>query len=187
MGRVVYPLNVSIDGFIEDERGEFAWLPVDPEVFEHHTQLMRSADLLLYGRRLYETMAVWETDAAFGAQSAAFGAFAAAWQAPQKVVYSTTLDEVRTERTRIERMFDPAAVARIAHASVGDVLVGGADLAARAFEADLVDEVHLYVLPLAVGGGKPGLPVGARLDLRPLESRRLGAGVVFTRYACVRP
>ncbi|GMA27463.1 dihydrofolate reductase family protein [Arenivirga flava] len=187
MGRVVSPVNMSIDGFIEDERGEFAWLPVDPDVFEHHTQLIRSADVLLYGRRLYEAMAVWETDLAVGAQSAAFGAFAAAWRAPEKVVSSRTLDEVLMERTRIEREFDPVEVARIARAANRDVLVGGAELAAVAFEAALIDEVHLYALPLTVGGGKPGLPTGVRLDLRLLETRRLGEGVVFTRSACARP
>lgn len=182
MPKLIYPTNVSLDGYIEDGGGAFAWLPVDDEVFAAQTELMRSVGTLLYGRRLYESMAVWETDAGFAAHSAAFAGFAAAWQAPDKVVHSTTLAEPSTARTRIERAFDAAAVEDLKATSDRDLLVGGADLAAQAWRAGLVDELQLYVLPVVVGGGKPGLPSGVRADLELLEQRRFGNGVVLLRY-----
>jgi len=182
MGKLIHPTNVSLDGFIEDEGGVFDWLPVDDEVFAAHTELMRGAGTLLYGRRLYEMMAVWETDASFAAHSAPFADFAAAWRAPSKVVYSTTLTEATTADTRIETAFDPERVRELKAASDRDLVIGGADLAAQAFAAGLIDEVQLYVLPVVVGGGKPGLPTGTRIDLELLDERRFGNGVVLLRY-----
>ena len=182
MGRLIYPTNMSVDGYIEDERGAFDWSPFDEEVFAAHTELMRSVGTLLCGRRLYESMAVWETDADLAAHSTAFAGFAAAWQAPSKVVYSRTLAAVSTAGTLIERDFDPARVRDLKAGAERDLVIGGADLAAQAFAAGLIDEVRLYVLPLAVGGGKPGLPTGVRLDLELLDEHRFGNGVVLLRY-----
>jgi dihydrofolate reductase len=182
MAKLIYPTNVSLDGYIEDEHGVFDWFPVDDEVFAAHTELMRSAGTLLYGRRLYENMAVWETNPDLAAHSAPFADFAAAWQAPSKVVYSMTLPAASTANTRIERDFDPAAVRELKAAVDRDLIIGGADLAAQAFKAGLVDEVQLYVLPVIVGGGKPGLPTRIRADLELLEEHRLGNGVVLLSY-----
>ncbi|NUU05251.1 dihydrofolate reductase family protein [Leifsonia sp. C5G2] len=182
MGRLIYPTNVSLDGYIEDESGGFTFYPIDEEVFAVHTELMRSTSLHLYGRRLYENMAVWETDTDLAAQSPAFSAFSAAWQAPEKIVFSTTLAAATTARTRIEHEFVPAAVRALKAAAGGDLIIGGADLAAQAFEAGLIDEVQLYVLPVILGGGKPGLPRGVRSDLELVEARQLGRGVVRLRY-----
>ena len=183
MGKLIYATNVSLDGYIEDRNGDFDWFPHDDEVFAASTDLMRSVSTLLYGRRLYEMMSVWETDTSLAAQSAEMSDFAAAWRAPSKIVYSTTLTTARTADTRIETHFDPAAVRELKASAPGDLAIGGADLAAQAFEAGLVDELQLFVWPLVVGGGKPGLPIGSRADLELLTERRLGSiGVVELRY-----
>lgn len=183
MAELIYPTNVSLDGFIEDEDGRFDWLPGDDDVFAAHTELMRSAGTLLYGRRLYEMMAVWETDPALAGRSPAAAAFATAWQAPTKVVYSTSLTAPSTANTRIERAFDAEQVRALKAAADRDLLIGGADLAAQAFAAGLIDEVQLYVLPIVVGGGKPGLPTGMRVGLELLDQRRFDSGVVLLRYS----
>lgn len=182
MGKLIYVTNMSLDGYIEDERGAFAWLPMDDELFAFYTDLLRSVGTFLYGRRLYETMAVWETDAALAAQSDLMADFASAWQAASKVVYSTTLAAVSTADTRLERRFHPAAVQALKATASSDLTVGGANLATQAFKAGLVDECQLLVWPVVVGGGKPGLPTGIRTDLELLDERRFGNGVVHLRY-----
>jgi len=182
MGKLIYVTNVSIDGYIEDEGGAFDWLPMDDELFALYTDLLRSVGTFLYGRRLYEAMAVWETDAALAARSELMADFASAWQAASKVVYSTTLAAVSTADTRLERRFDPAAVRHLKATADSDLTVGGAELATQAFQAGLVDECHLYVWPVVVGGGKPGLPTGVRTDLELLDERRFRNGVVRLRY-----
>lgn len=182
MGVLKYVTNMSLDGFIEDDEGRFDWLPLDDELFDHQTELVASADTLLYGRRLYESMAVWETDAALGAQNDRFGAFSAAWKAAHKVVYSTSLAEVGTADTRIERRFVDDEVRRVTHDAPGDVLIGGADLAARAFAGGLVDECLLFVFPVSVGGGKPALPRGQRVGLELLGERRFSNGVLLLHH-----
>ncbi|GLY95210.1 dihydrofolate reductase family protein [Actinoplanes sp. NBRC 103695] len=182
MAKLIYLTNVSLDGYIEDESGAFSWLPPDDEVFAFTTDLIRPVGTWLYGRRLYEMMAVWETDPALAAQSDLRADFASTWQAGRKVVYSTTLTAVSTADTRIEREFDPAAVARLKATAGADLTVGGANLATRAFQAGLVDEVQLIVWPVVVGGGKPALPAGVRTDLELLDERRFRNGVVHLRY-----
>ena len=185
MAKLIYATNMSLDGYIEDESGAFDWFPVDEEVFTVHTELLRSAGTFLYGRRLYEAMSVWETDAALAAQSDLMGDFASAWQAASKVVYSTSLDKAWTADTRLERSFDPDAVGELKATAGSDLIVGGANLAAQAFQAGLVDECQLFVVPVAVGGGKPALPTGMRVDLELLDERRFGNGVVRLRYRVV--
>ncbi|MCG5468252.1 dihydrofolate reductase family protein [Micromonospora sp. LAH09] len=182
MAKLTYVTNVSLDGYIEDDRGAIDWFPLGDEVFAFHTHLLRSVGTLLYGRRLYEAMAVWETDAALAARSDLTADFASAWQAASKVVYSTTLAAASTADTRLERRFDPAAVREMKAAASSDLTVGGANLAAQAFQAGLVDECQLIVLPVVLGGGKPGLPTGMRADLELLDERRFENGVVHLRY-----
>jgi dihydrofolate reductase len=182
MGKLIYLTNLSLDGYIEDEGGDISWFPTGDEVFAFTTDLLRSAGTLLYGRRLYEAMAVWETDAGLAARSDLTADFASAWQAASKVVYSTTLATVPTADTRIERRFDPAAVRDLKATADSDLLVGGANLATEAFKAGLVDECRLFVLPVVLGGGKPGLPIGVRAGLELLDERRFRNGVVYLRY-----
>jgi dihydrofolate reductase len=182
MSELIYASNVSLDGCTVDEHGAFDWATPDDDVFAFTTDLMRSAGTYLYGRRMYDTMAVWETDAALAARSDLTSAFADAWQAANKIVYSTTLAAVSTAKTRLERHFDPAAVHDLKAAAGGDLLVGGPNLAAQAFRAGLVDECHLLIWPVVLGGSKPALAADTRADLVLLDERRFGNGVVHLRY-----
>jgi dihydrofolate reductase len=182
MAKLIYIANVSLDGFIEDARGSFDWTAPDEEVFAFITDLVRSVGTCLYGRRMYETMAVWETDATLAAQSEPMADFANVWQAADKVVYSTTLRSVSTARSRLERSFDPDSVRDMKRSATGDLTVGGANLAAHAFKGGLVDESHLFICPVLVGGGKPALPRDMRAELELVDERRFTKGVVYLRY-----
>jgi dihydrofolate reductase len=182
MAKLIYVTNLSVDGYIEDEQGSFEWTEPDDEVFAFITDLLRTFGTHLYGRRLYETMAVWETEPALAGQSDLAGAFADLWTAADKVVYSRTLDAVPTANTRLERELDPGAVRAMKAAANRDLMVGGAQLAGEALEAGLVDEFHLLIRPVLVGGGKPALPSNVRVALELLDERRLGGGVAYLRY-----
>jgi dihydrofolate reductase len=182
MSKLIYVTNVTLDGYIEDEYGVFALFPVDAEVFRSATDLLRSVGTFLYGRRLYETMAVWETDATLAAQSDLMAEFATAWRTANKVVYSTTLATAPTANTRIEREFDATAVRELKAAATSDITVGGANLASQALTAGLVDECHLFVWPTVLGGGTPAFPTDARADLELIDERRFDNGVVLLRY-----
>lgn len=185
MAKLIYASNMSLDGCTEDERGAFDWAPPDDDVFVSITELMRSAGTYLYGRRMYETMAVWETDATLAAGSDLTSDFATVWRAADKVVYSTTLAAVSTDDTRLERHFDPGAVRDLKDAATSDLIVGGPNLAAQAFAAGLVDECQLFVWPVILGGGKSALPNDTRAELELLDERRVGNGVVHLRYRLV--
>jgi dihydrofolate reductase len=182
MTKLIYASNMSLDGCTEDERGAFDWAPPDDDVFAFITELMRSAGTYLYGRRMYDTMAVWETGAALAAQSDLRSDFANVWKAADKVVYSTTLAAVSTANTRLERHLDPGAVHDLKAAARSDLIVGGPNLAAQAFKAGLVDECHLFIWPVVLGGGKPALPTDTRAELALLDERRFSNGVVHLRY-----
>lgn len=182
MAKLIYISNVSVDGFIEDSQGNFDWTAPSDEFFAFITELVRPAGTYLYGRRMYETMAVWETDPALAAQSELTGDFADLWQAADKVVYSATMREVATAKTRLERNFDPDAVRDLKASAAGDLTVGGPNLAAHAFDAGLIDECQLFIHPVVVGAGKPSLPRDMRANLELLDERRFGNGVVYLRY-----
>jgi dihydrofolate reductase len=182
MAKLIYVSNVSLDGYIEDEHGSFDWTAPDDELFAFITDLVRPVGTYLYGRRMYDTMAPWETDPVLAAQSELMADFANVWQAADKVVYSTTLDAVSTAKTRLEHDFDPVSVREMKDSATSDLTVGGAHLAAHALKAGLVDECHLFIRPVLVGGGKPALPNDTRAELELLDDRRLGNGVVYLRY-----
>jgi dihydrofolate reductase len=182
MAKLIYAANVSLDGYIEDAQGRFEWTAPNDEVFTFITDLVRPAGTYLLGRRLYETMAVWETQPALAAQSALMAEFANVWQAADKVVYSTTLQEVPTANTRLERRFDPDSVREMKASAASDLTVGGSILAAHAFNAGLVDECQLFMYPVLVGEGKPAFSSDARVQLDLLEEHRFDNGVVNLRY-----
>ena len=182
MAKLVYSSIASLDGYIADEDGNFDWAAPDEEVHAFINDLYRTISTYLYGRRMYEMMVGWETDPTLAEQSPLMRDFAEIWQAPDKVVYSRTLEAVSTSKTWIERDFDPKAVRRIKGSAGRDLTVGGPALAAQAFGAGLVDECHLFVAPVVVGGGKRSLPDGVRLELKLLEERRFGNGMVYLRY-----
>lgn len=181
MAKLIYASNMSLDGYTEDQRGAFDWAPPDDDVFAFITELMRSAGTYLYGRRMYETLAVWETDSTLAAQSDLMADYASAWQAAGKVVYSTTLTAPSTANTRLERHFDPRAVHALKAAARRELLVGGPNLSAQALAAGLVDELALFVWPVILGGRNPALPV-TRADLELIDEHRFGNGVVHLRY-----
>lgn len=182
MAKLIYSVLASLDGFIEDIDGNFDWAMPDEEVHQFVNDLERGAGTHLYGRRMYETLMVWETDPALAADSPLMRDFAEIWQAADKIVYSKTLETVSTRKTQIERNFEPETIRKLKETSEREILIGGADLAAHAFRAGLIDEYHLFITPIIVGGGKPSLPDNIRLELELLEERRFGNGMVFLRY-----
>jgi dihydrofolate reductase len=181
---LLYSTNMSLDGYIEDATGDFGWGAPSDEVHQFINDRLRDVGTHLYGRRLYETMAIWETDPSFAEDSAIGRDFTAIWQGADKVVYSTTLTDVMTSRTRIERALVAEEVRALKASADRDLLVGGAELGGQALTLGLVDEIHLYISPVVVGGGKHALPPGARLDLHLLDERRFDSGTVYLRYSC---
>ncbi len=182
MGKLIYAINASLDGYTEDATGSFDWCEPDEEVHLFYNDMMRGIGTQLLGRRMYETMAVWETEPSFAEESPILADFAAAWQGSDKVVYSTTLDEPFTKRTRIVRTFDADEVTALKAASSDDLLVGGPGLAAVALRAGVVDEVRLALSPVTIGVGKPAFPTDVRLDLELIDERRFGNGTVQVSY-----
>lgn len=182
MAKLIYLAIASLDGYVADEDGNFDWAAPDEEVHAFINDLARPVGTYLYGRRMYETMAGWETDPTLADRSPLMQDFAGIWRAADKVVYSRMLEEVNTRRTRIERDFDPEAVRRTKAAAGHDLMVGGPELAAQAIEAGLVDEWHLFIVPVVVGGGKRSLPDHVRVGLELLDERRFKSGVVHLHY-----
>jgi dihydrofolate reductase len=182
VARLIYSAITSLDGYVADEDGGFEWAAPDEEVHAFVNELVRPIGTYLYGRRMYEVMRYWEAAPTAGDQGRAALEFAGIWQAADKVVYSRTLAAATTARTRIEREFEGAAVRRLKAAADRDLGVGGAELAAAAFRAGVVDECQLLLAPVVVGGGTRALPDGVRVGLELLDERRFGGGVVFLRY-----
>jgi dihydrofolate reductase len=182
MARLIYSVIASLDGYVEDKEGQRDWAVPDEDVHAFANDLVRPVGTYLYGRRMYETMLFWETAGNGGDEPLVVREFAHLWRAADKVVYSRTLQMLSSERTRIERELDPAAVRELKQSADHDLAIGGAELAGQALEAGLVDECHLLLFPVIVGGGKRALPEGARARLELLAQRRFGSGVVYLRY-----
>jgi len=186
MAKLIYAAITSLDGYIEDADGKFDWAEPDAEVHAFVNELERSVGTYLYGRRMYETMVFWESPPDLAAQPTFVQDFAGIWQRADKIVYSKTLEAVTSAKTRIEREFDPEAVRQLKTTARLDLTVGGAELAAQAIEAGLVDEYQLFLLPVVVGGGKRSLPVSdVRLNLELLDERRFRNGTVYLHYRTV--
>ena len=182
MASLIYSAISSLDGYIEDKDGNFDWAMPDEEVHTFINNLERTVGTYLLGRRMYETMTVWETDPNLAADSPLTQDFAEIWQAANKIVYSKTLAAASTRNTQIERDFDPEAIKQLKKTVQHDISIGGPELAAHAFQSGLIDECHLFLTPIIVGGGKQSLPDHVRLELELLEERRFGNGVVYLRY-----
>jgi dihydrofolate reductase len=181
VARLIYSAIASLDGYTADEAGNFDWAAPDAELHAFVNDLERDVGTHLYGRRMYETMAVWET-MDVSAEPEVMRDYAGIWRAADKVVYSRTLAAPSTPRTRIEREFDPEAVRRMKVTAGRDISVGGPGLAAHALRAGIVDEIQLFVVPVVVGGGTRALPDGLRADLDLLDERRFAGGAVHLRY-----
>jgi dihydrofolate reductase len=182
MAKLLYSAIVSLDGYVADEDGNFDWAAPDEQVHTFVNDLERPIGTYLYGRRMYEVMSYWEDPDDLADQPPYVRDYAEIWQAADKVVYSSTLGAVSTARTRLEHRFHPDAVLAIKAASDRDLSVGGPTLAAHAFGAGLVDECHLFLTPVIVGGGTPALPDDVRLELELLDERRFANGIMHLHY-----
>ena len=182
MAKLIYSAITSLDGYVADEDGNFEWAAPDAEVHSFVNELERPMGTHLLGRRMYEVMLFWETVPTGADQEPVMRDFAESWKAADKVVYSTTLEEESSARTRIERKFVPDEVAQMKASAERDIAVGGPTLAAHAIRAGLVDEFQLFLTPVVVGGGLHWLPDGAQLPLELVDERRFASGVVFLRY-----
>ena len=181
MAKLIYSAITSLDGYVADEDGNFDWAAPDEEVHTFVNDLERSVGTYLYGRRMYEVMVPWET-MPLADQPPVMRDFAEIWRAADKVVYSTTLEKATSTRTRIERDFDPEAIGQMKATAGRDISVGGPHLAVQAIKAGLVDEIHLFLTPIVVGGGTRSLPDDVRLKLDLLDERRFANGVVHLHY-----
>jgi len=186
MGRLVYTVLASLDGFVADESGRFDWAEPGEDVHRAVNELEATVGTYLYGRRLYEVMAAWQDVPGVGHGEGVEAAYADLWRSADKVVHSTTLEAVTTPRTRLERSFDPVAARASAHDLDSDTSVGGPTLAAAALRAGVVDDVHLVVFPVLVGAGTSCWPPGLRLDLRLAAEHRFADGTVHLHYTAGR-
>jgi dihydrofolate reductase len=182
VAKLSYTAIMSLDGYVADEKGKWDWAQPDEEVHSFVNELERPVGTHLYGRRLYEVMRAWEDPSLIAGQPRFMHDYAEIWQAADKIVYSKTLEDVSTARTRIERAFDPEAVRELKANAAREISVGGPELAAQAISAGLVDDFHFFLAPAVVGGGKRALPDGVRLDARLLGERRFRSSVVYLRY-----
>jgi dihydrofolate reductase len=183
MAMLTYSALMSLDGYVEDERGKFDWAAPDDDVHAFVNELERSVGTYLYGRKMYETMVSWENLPTPSTQPPSIREYAEIWQSANKIVYSKTLDAVSSAKTRVEREFDTEAVRELKARASSDLSIGGAELAAQAIAAGLVDEYHLFLVPVLVGGGKRALPEdGVRVNLELLGERRFERGTVYLRY-----
>ena len=182
MAKLIYAAIASLDGYVEDEEGRFDWAMPDEEMHAFVNDLERPIGTYLYGRRMYETMVFWETASTETDEPAVFRDYAEIWRAAEKIVYSGTLQTPSSARTRIEREFEPDAIRQLKLDSTADIAVGGAELAGQAIGAGLVDECHLFLCPIVVGGGKRALPDHVRTQLELLDERRFKTGVVLLHY-----
>lgn len=182
MARLIYAMNTSLDGYVEDPDGNFDWSEPTEELHTFINDLMRTVGTYLFGRRMYETMVFWETAHTIPDQPQYFHDFARVWQTADKIVYSTNMQSVSSARTRIERHFEPEAVRKLIANADRDLIIEGPYLASQAIKADLVDEIHQFVAPVILGGGKQFLPDGVSLQLDLVDERRFDSGVVYLRY-----
>jgi dihydrofolate reductase len=172
VAKLIYSAIASLDGYVENKRGNFEWAAPDEEVHAFVNGIERPIGTYLYGRRMYETMVYWDTVSTSGDQSAVTRDFAEIWRAAEKIVYSRTLQTLSSARTWIERDFDPAAIRQLKESSARDITIGGAELAGEAIAAGLVDECHLFLSPIVVGGGKRALPDDVHVQLELLDEHR---------------
>ena len=182
MAKLIYSAISSLDGYIADEDGNFDWAYPGDEVHAFVNDLQRPIGTYLYGRRMYETMVYWETAHTLADQNPVEQDYTEIWQGADKIVYSRTLETVSSARTRIERDFDPEAVRQMKASESRDITVAGPGLASHAIKSGLVDECHLFLAPIVVGGGTRALPDDVRLKLELLDERRFANGMVYLRY-----
>ena len=186
MAKLIYSTTMSLDGYVADEKGNFDWGAPDEEVHSFVNDTLRDVGTFLFGRRMYETMLWWETRENYAVEPGFVQDFAGIWQAADKIVFSRTLEQVSSVRTRIETEFDPDAIRQLKATSERDITVGGPNLAAEAIRAGLVDEVRIFVAPHVLGGGNPAFHGGPEFGLTLEQEERFAIGTVFLRYSVKR-
>ncbi|HWC47923.1 MAG TPA: dihydrofolate reductase family protein [Solirubrobacterales bacterium] len=182
MAKLIYSAIASLDGYVEDEQGNFDWAMPDEEVHAFVNDLERPIGTHLYGRRMYETMKTWETDKILEGQPQVMHDYAEIWRAADKIVYSRSLEEAETTRTRLESTFGPDAIRALKETEERDISIGGAELAGQALEAGLVDELQLLLVPAVVGVGKPALQIQGHKALNLLSKQSFANGTIYLRY-----
>jgi dihydrofolate reductase len=189
MGKLIYLISTSLDGYVADEKGDFSWSMPSEEVHQFVNDTVRNVGTMLIGRNIYEVMKVWEeipTEGVSGpymdGPSAAMNDFARIWQAANKIVYSTSLSGVTTANTTLEHSFDPSAVQKMVAESDKDFDIGGPHLAAEAIKAGIVDEYHQIIAPVLIGGGNPWLPTDVKSELKLVDVRKFENGFVHLHY-----
>ena len=182
MAKLIYFTPASLDGFLAGESESMDWSVPDEEVSTFINERTRPIGTYLCGRKIYQTMMVWETPEVIPDLTPDMMDFARIWQAAEKIVYSRSLETVSTPHTRLEREFEPQAVRDLKARSPHDIAVDGANLAAQAIRTGLVDEIQLLVVPFLLGRGIRVLPDNVSIKLELLEERRVGDGWVFLRY-----
>ena len=187
MAKLIYSAIASLDGYVADEQGKFDWAMPDEEVHAFVNDLERPIGTHLFGRRMYEVMKVWESDEILEGQPEVMRDYAEIWRSAEKIVYSRSLEKVETSRTRLERTFDPEAIRALKESEGRDIGIGGPELAGQALDAGLVDEIQLLLVPVAVGAGKPALPIRNRLSLQLQDQRTFDNGTIYLRYAVKGP
>jgi dihydrofolate reductase len=182
MAKLIYSAIASLDGYVADKQGKFDWAMPDEEIHAFVNDLERPIGTHLYGRRMYETMKVWESDEILQGEPEVMREYAEIWRAADKIVYSRSLKEVETSRTRLERDFDPEAIRALKEREERDISIGGAELAGRALDAGLVDELPMLLVPVVVGAGKPALPIQRHKKLTLIGQRSFANGTIYLRY-----
>ena len=186
MARLLYVTNLSLDGYVEDVKGDFQWGEPHVDVFDFITSLISPVSTYLYGRRMYETMALWELEPGLASHSPSWARFAEMWCRTSKVVYSRGLSEISTQNSTLRRNFDVEEIRRLTSTETRDLTIGGSTLAAMALEAGVVDECHLFVHPVILGGGKPAFQGDGVTSLELRDHLRFDSGVVYLRYGVNR-
>jgi dihydrofolate reductase len=188
MGKLIYLITTSLDGYVADKNGDFSWAMPTEEVHSFVNDSLRNVGTILMGRKLYHTMKVWDdiptegTGGAMDGPSPAMNDFAKIWHAANKIVYSTTLSEVKIANATIEKSFDPIAIQKAVAESDKDFDIGGPHLAAAAIKANIIDEYHQIIVPLILGGGNHWLPGGNNNKLELTDMRKFKNGFVHLQY-----
>ncbi len=182
MAKLIYTAITSLDGYVEDKQGKFDWAMPDEEVHAFANDLERPIGTHLYGRRMYETMKVWDNDEILEGQPQVMRDYAEIWRGADKIVYSRSLEEVETTRTRLQRTFDPEATRALKESEQRDISVGGAELAGQALDAGLIDELQLLLVPGVVGSGKPALQTKSHTALKLLSQQGFAGGTIYLHY-----
>lgn len=182
MALLNYSAFASLDGYIADEQGDFSWAMPSPEAHTLANELMEPIGTCIYGRRMYEMMTYWDSPEATAEGSGIEYDFAMTWRAADKIVYSRTLAEVATARTRLEREFRSDDILKLKAEATADIEIGGPTIAAAALHAGLVDQFALFIVPVVIGGGIPAFPPGLKQAWELMDERRFADGMVYLRY-----